>query len=107
MSWARRAAHRRNARLRAAFPLLDLSGDLPIVTAEQLLAAEARRRASMAACNARQLRAGRRFRQLVARRISAAEIQVLDQRRSICPPTAEYDADFWRGEALKIWRHGA
>lgn len=102
--WADRAAARRNARTRAALPLLAFAGQLPEISAEEIRALEARRLERGARARRRMDRRARLYRWLVSRRISAEDLELLDSGRAICPPAPEYAADVYGGELRRLMR---
>jgi hypothetical protein len=102
ISWATRAAARRNQRAADKYPLLAFAGQLPGVTPNALLTAEDERRRRLIAGAARMARAAAHYRAAVARRVSAEDLRELDRRRLLSPPTPEYSADFWWQEVKRL-----
>lgn len=89
-------AERRNAAVEAKTPLLASAGLIRPLTAEEIQASYERWHREREQLRLRQVRFAERCRCLVARRVSTAEMDQLDARRSQLPASSEYCADFWR-----------
>jgi hypothetical protein len=90
-------AERHNAAVEGKAPLLASAGLLTPWTAEKIRASYERWHREREKLRLRQVRFAERCRRLVSRRVSKAELDQLDARRSRLPASSEYGADFWRG----------
>lgn len=106
------SAARQNERLAAKAPLFAHAGLVPTATAEEqrrkVEAAQADQEKRRAELAAKHTAVGEAYRAWVAERVTAEELVELERRRAWCPPTPEYDADFWSGKLRKLdpvrWR---
>ena len=87
-----RMAERHNAAVEAKVPLLASAGLIAPLTAEEMRASYERWHRER-----EKIRLAERCRRLVSVRVSRAELDQLDARRSRRPASSEYGADFWRG----------
>lgn len=95
---AQTVADRRNRRKAKRWPLLALAGQLEQTTADDILNADTKFENRMREINERLETRARAFRAQVATLISSEELAALDVRRKMYPPSAEYSANFWRGQ---------
>ena len=91
-----RMAERHNAAVEAKAPLLASAGLIKPLTAEEIQASYERWRREREQLRLRQVRLAERCRRLVSMRVSKAELDQLDARRSRLPASSEYGVDFWR-----------
>ena len=91
-----RIAQRHNAAQEARMPLLASAGLVESLTAEEIRAIYEGWDRKRQALRQKQVRFAERCRRRVALRVSRAELEELDARRSNLPASSEYGADFWR-----------
>jgi hypothetical protein len=101
---AERLAARRNARLRARYPLC--ADQLPEETAEHIIRELDGYARKMAACRARLLARAAEYRARVRQLVSAEELAALDERRKVLPSGEEYEADFWHRQLRRLTEGG-
>ena len=103
-NWSR-MAERHNMAVEARTPLLASAGLITPLTGEEIKASYERWRRERKALRLRQVRFAERCRRLVSLRVSKAELDDLDVRRSRLPASSEYGADFWRGALARLRGH--
>ena len=101
---AERLAARRNARLRAKYPLF--ADQLPEETAERVLREFAGYARKMAACRARLLARAAKFKARVRQLVTPEELAALEERRKVLPAGEEYEADFWHRQLRRLTEGG-
>jgi hypothetical protein len=95
---------RRNARLRAKYPLF--ADQLPEETAERVLREFEGYARKMAACRARLLARAAEYRDRVRQLLTPEEFAALKERRKVLPAGEEYEADFWRRQLRRLTEGG-
>jgi hypothetical protein len=101
---AERLAARRNARLRAKYPLF--AGQLEEETADRVqreFDGYARR---MAECRARLAARAAEYKARVKELVTPEEFAALEERRKVLPDSEEYDADFWHRQLKVLTERG-
>ena len=90
---AEQLAARRNARLRAKYPLF--ADQLPEETAERVMREFEGYARKMAECRERLLARAAEYRARVRQLVTPEELAALEERRMVLPAGEEYTADFW------------
>jgi hypothetical protein len=101
---AERLAARRNARLRARYPLF--ADQLPQETAERVQREFDGYARSMAECRARLACRAAEYRARVKGLVTAEEFAALEERRRVLPDSEEYAADFWHRRLNALTERG-
>ena len=101
---AERLAARRNARLRAKYPLF--ADQFPEETAERALREFDGYARKMAACRARLLARAAEYRDRVRQLVTPEELAALEERRKVLPAGEEYTADFWHRRLRRLTEGG-
>ena len=95
-------ADRHNAAVEAKMPLLASAGLVERLTPKEIKATYERWDREREIFRQRQIRFAERCRRRIALRVSKAELEELDTRRSKLPASSEYGADFWRAALARL-----
>jgi hypothetical protein len=101
---AERLAARRNARLRAKYPLF--ADQLPEESAERDLREFDGYARKMAACRARLLARAAGYRDRVRQLVTPEELAAPEEHRKVLPSGEEYEADFWHRQLRRLAEGG-
>jgi hypothetical protein len=101
---AERLAARRNARLRAKYPLF--ADQLEQETAERVIREFEGYARKVAECRARLLARAAEFKDRVRLLVTPEELAALEERRKVLPSSEEYEADFWRRQLRRLTEGG-
>jgi hypothetical protein len=101
---AERLARRRNARLKAKYPLF--ADQLPEETAERVMREFQGYARKMAECRARLLARAEEYKAKVRELVTPEELAALEERRKVLPSGEEYSADFWHRQLNALTEGG-
>jgi hypothetical protein len=101
---AERLAARRNARLKAKYPLF--ADQLPEETAERVMREFDGYARKMAECRARLLARAAGYRARVRPLVTPEEFAALEERRKVLPTSEEYEADVWHRQLRRLTEGG-
>jgi hypothetical protein len=101
---AERLARKRNARLKAKYPLF--ADQLPEETAERVMREFDGYARKMAECRARLLARAEEYKARVRELVTPEEFASLEERRRVLPSSEEYEADFWYRQLKALTERG-
>ena len=101
---AEQLAARRNARLRAKYPLF--ADQLPEETAERVMREFEGYARKMAECRDRLQARAAEYRDRVRQLMTPEELAALEERRQVLPSGEEYTADFWHRQLRHLTEGG-